>query len=446
MQAVILAGGKGTRLAGVTGDLPKSLVDVAGTPLLGRQLQMLAEQGLRDVVVLTGHGGERIADYCGDGSQWGLAVQCVREAVARGTAGAVLDALPMLQQRFVVLYGDTVMDVDLDRMVGAHLSAGALATLFLHPNDHPQDSDLVELDRSNRVRAIHPYPHDADAELPNLVNAALYVLERDFLAGVDGLPDKPDFGRHVFPRMLELGLAIHGYKSPEYVKDAGTPERIERVRRDLETGRVAGRSFREPAAAVFLDRDGVLNVERGLVSRPAQLQLIGGAGAALRRLNDSPFRAICITNQPVVARGDATWDELDRIQARLDTLLGRDGAFLDGVYICPHHPDGGFEGEISELKIVCGCRKPATGLIDRAAAEFHLSLARSWMVGDRTADIELARRAGLRSILVRTGHGGEDGQFAVVPDYVVDDLGEAVELILRESAGHAVPRRRAISQ
>lgn len=430
-----MAGGAGTRLSSISGGLPKTLVEVVGTPLLGRQLEMLAAQGFDDVVVLPGHRATpeaesramQIAAYCGDGSRWGLKVRCLEEPEARGTAGAVRHILTMLESRFLVLYGDTVMDVDLRRMIDAHALSGAVATLFLHPNDHPFDSDLVEIDRDHQVRAFHPNPHPADSELPNLVNAALYVLERDALAAVDGIPEKADFGHHVFPRMLELGMPIHGYKSSEYIKDAGTPTRIEKVGRDIGSGKVAKRSFRTRVGAVFLDRDGVLNVERGLIRRPQDLELAPGAASAVRRLNNSAFRVICITNQPVVARGDVTFAELDRIHARLDTLLGHGGGFLDDLYYCPHHPDRGFEGEVVELKFYCDCRKPATGLVELAARDHHIDLTESWMIGDRTSDIEMARRAGMRSILVRSGHGGGDGQFDVEADYVADDLATAID-------------------
>jgi histidinol-phosphate phosphatase family protein len=436
-QAVILAGGAGTRLSSVTGNLPKALVDVAGTPLLGRQLNMLAEQGFDDIIVLSGHranpGAEarsvQIHDYCGDGTTWGMSVRCMEEPDARGTAGAVLHIIDHLESEFGVLYGDTVMDVDLRRMEAAHLTAGADATLFLHPNDHPHDSDLVEIDAAGTVSALHPYPHPEGAELPNLVNAALYILRRDALRSIKGLPAAPDFGKHMFAAMLAQGHKLHGYKSPEYIKDAGTPKRIEKVRRAIECGRVAERSFRQPAAAVFLDRDGVINQARGFISKSQDLELVPGAANAIRLLNDSKFRVICVTNQPVIARGEADWDDLARIHARLDTLLGREGAFIEDIFVCPHHPDRGFAGERPEYKINCDCRKPKTALIERAAKAYNLNVSQCWMIGDRTGDIELASRAGLRSILVRTGDGGADGQFDAVPDHVEDDLAGAVELI-----------------
>lgn len=203
MQVIILAGGRGTRLKLVTGDLPKPLVDVCGEPLLGRQLELIAAtQTCREVLILTGYGAEEISRYCGDGDRWGLRVRCVAEQNARGTAGAVLDAYQLLDPAFIVMYGDTVLDVDLDRLVAAHQKAKTEATLFLHPNDHPYDSDIVTVDGDGYVRAFMPYPHAEGVDLPNLVNAGLYVLQRDALSGLDGLPDKPDFGKHVFARMF----------------------------------------------------------------------------------------------------------------------------------------------------------------------------------------------------------------------------------------------------
>lgn len=429
-QVVILAGGLGTRLRAVTGDLPKPLALADGKPLLGRQLELIAASGIGEVTVLCGYGADAIRAFCGDGSAWGLQVSCIEEQTARGTAGAVIDALGALRDTFILMYGDVVLDVDLGLLAAAHARHGAAATLLVHPNDHPADSDIVEVDEAGFVRAIHPYPHPEGRDLPNLVNAGLYAIERDALSRVTDLPPKPDFGKHVFARMLAQGMPLHGYRSPEYIKDAGTPERLEKVGRDLRGGRVAALSLRTPSPAVFLDRDGVLNEERGHIARPDDLVLYRDVGAALARLNRSHFRTVVITNQPVVARGECSEDDLARIHARLDTLLARDGAYVDALYYCPHHPDGGFPGERPELKFVCECRKPARGMIDRAAAELVIDLAGSWYIGDMTTDLELARRCGMRSILIGTGHAGRDGKFALEPTLRAATLSEAVDRIL----------------
>ncbi|MEA1672498.1 HAD-IIIA family hydrolase [Nitrospirillum sp. BR 11163] len=430
IQAVILAGGGGTRLKSVTGDLPKPLVDVCGTPLLGRQLEMIAQSSIRDVLVLTGYGAGAIADYCQDGAKWGLNLRTVAEPQARGTAGAVLDARDLLAPTFVVFYGDTVLDVDVDRLLAHHHQHGADATLFLHPNDHPYDSDLVDLDADGRVRRFLPYPHPEGMDYHNIVNAGLYVLERDAVLATGGLPDKPDFGKHVFSRMLAEGRTLQGYVSPEYVKDAGTPDRIAKVRTDIEKGRVARMSLRHPVPAVFLDRDGVLNVEKGRIARPEDLELTPGAAPALARLNRADYRTVVVTNQAIVARGDCTLEELDAIHARLETLLGAERAFFDRLYFCPHHPDKGFPKEVAALKIVCDCRKPAPGMVHSAARDLNIDVARSWMIGDSSSDMGLARACGMGGILVRSGHGGNDGKSTALPHLVVDDLAAAVRFIL----------------
>lgn len=437
-QAVILAGGMGTRLKAITGDLPKPLAPVDGRPLLDRQLELLAANKITNVCVLCGYRADAIRDFCGDGSRWGVSIECVMEERARGTAGAVLDALDRLQDSFFVLYGDVVLDVHLEAMAQAHAARGPDATLLIHPNDHPADSDIVEVDDQGSVRAIHGYPHPPGKDLPNLVNAGLYILEKSALRRLRMLPEKPDFGKHVFAHMVDQGMQLFGYRSPEYIKDAGTPERLEKTGRDLRSGRVAALSLRTPSPAVFLDRDGVVNEERSYISDPNEVVLIEGAADALRQLNRSHYRTVIVTNQPVVARGEASEERLQQVHNRLDTLLGARGAYVDALYFCPHHPDKGFDGERPELKFVCECRKPAPGMVDRAAAELNIDLAASWCIGDMTTDIELARRSGMRSILVETGFGGADGKFEVTPTHIAPSLREAVAHILLEEASEGL--------
>lgn len=441
MQAIILAGGAGTRLRSVSGTLPKPLVTVRGETLLGRQLSMLARQGFEGAIVLAGHTAtpdarshfDQIVAYCGDGSKWGLRLECLNEEQPLGTAGAILRIAKRLQSSFAVLYGDTVLEVNLVRMWRAHRKAKAGATLFVHPNDHPHDSDLIEVTRDSMVSAFHSPPHSPMLLCPNLVNAALYLLDRSALEKLDGLKKKVDFAKDVFPHMLAKGIPLLAYRSPEYIKDAGTPERLTEVSRDIACGRVAGRSLANVGSAVFIDRDGVLNAEIGRICNPQDLQLLPGAADAVRRLNLSQYRAICVTNQPVIARGDVSWCQLAKINGRLDSLLGQSGGYLERMYICPHHPDKGFQGECPEYKIICDCRKPATGLMVQAAVDFNLDLATCWMIGDQTSDMELARRAGMRSILVRSGYAGKDGKYDARSDFVADNLASAVDIILKLS-------------
>lgn len=436
-QAVILAGGKGTRLAPRLNGAPKPLVEIGGKPLLERQLLLLKEYGIRSVCLLVNHRAEDISAFCRANGNFGLALTLVDDGEPRGTAGAFLAARPRLEDGeddALVLYGDTLLNVDLGRFLAFHAAHAGAATLFLHPNDHPYDSDLVETDAADAVRAFHAYPHPPEAHYPNLVNAALYAVRKSALAPWLFLGREParivDFAKDLFPAMLEAGLALHGYRSPEYIRDVGTPERLDRAGADIAAGLLARGSLKTPRAAVFLDRDGVINREKGFLRRREDFELLPGAARAIRALNRAGLLCVVVTNQPVLARGECNEEELAAIHAKMDALLGQEGAYLDRLYYCPHHPDSGYPGERPELKIRCRCRKPETGMIERAAKELNIDLGRSWLIGDRTGDILAARRAGVRSILVKTGFGGADGKYPCAPDHVADDLGEAVRLML----------------
>lgn len=397
-QAVIIAGGKGTRLKDVLGDLPKPLAEVAGKSLLEHQIELARKHGFEDIVVLTGHGAEHIE------TRFGSQVRCLREPEPLGTAGAVLHAWDVLADRFAVLYGDTMLNVDLARMWASH-PAEAAATLFLHPNDHPHDSDLVQVDSDGRVIAFHPYPHTPGEYLRNLVNAALYVVEKRALEPFRDSTSALDFGKQIFPQLLAAGSKINGYITREYIKDAGTPKRLERVRIDAESGRIASSSLSRPLPAIFFDRDGTLNDERSWISRCDQLELLPHAAEAVRMVNQRGWLSVVITNQAVIARGDCSEPELRLIHNKLEWLLGEQHAYLDAIYYCPHHPKSGFAGERPELKFACTCRKPQTGLVEQAVRDLNIDLSRSWFIGDRESDIGTAGRIGIRSVLVHTGYG-----------------------------------------
>lgn len=433
-EVAILAGGLGTRLGDRFRDLPKPMVPINGTPLLSHQIELCRRHDFLKIVLLVYHRHEKITNFFGDGSKFGVSIEYSIEKEPRGTAGALHDSLSILADHFLVLYGDTFIDVNLRKLWDFHHDSGASSTLFLHPNNHPRDSDIVEIDANQKVQAILPYPRPEGQHHRNLVNAALCVVANKGLREVSPATGKADIAKDMFPKMLKAGKFLCGYVSPEYIKDAGTPERLEMVEKDFTDGlpeRLSGRRLR---TAVFLDRDGTLNKEVNHLSSPDQIELLPGVGKAVCRLNRAGKLAVVVTNQPVVARGDITLEDLNQVHAHLDTKLGDEGAYLDGLYFCPHHPDKGFSGEIAELKKKCFCRKPEPALIEQACREFEISRNDSWMVGDSTVDMEAGRRSGLSTILLRTGHCGNDLKYPVRPDYVFPNLEEAIDWILK---GHA---------
>jgi histidinol-phosphate phosphatase family protein len=412
------------------GPLPKPMISIAGKPLIERQVELACHHGFKDILVFSCYASEVIERHLGAGEPWGARIRYLVEKTPLGTAGAVLQGFDRLDDEFLVLYGDTMVNADLTRFSERHRAGGADATLFLHPNDHPLDSDLVEVDSSSRITAFHNRPHPTGSFYQNLVNAGLYVIRKRALEPWKNNTGPLDFGKDLFPAMLKNGLVLAGYSSPEYIKDIGTPDRYARVCAEFIAGVVRMGSLEEKQRAVFIDRDGTLNEERDGVLRPEDLRLNAGVAEAIYRLNRQGIRAVVVTNQPVIAKGFCSEADVRRVHAKMETLLGQKHAFLDRIYYCPHHPEKGFPGERPELKIACECRKPGIGMILRARDELNIDLSQSWMIGDTTTDIETARRAGLKSILVRTGYAGWDRKYPVTPDFTFDRFGEAVDLII----------------
>lgn len=397
MQAVITAGGKGTRVVSVNGSIPKPLLPIAGKPVLQHQVECLRRQGIDRITFTIGYLGDRIREYFGDGSQFGVKVDYVQEEVPLGTAGALYYLKGSVHDDFFLINGDLIFDVDLKRMLAFHKTQHATATLLVHPNDHPYDSGLVAADSDGRVHGWLT-KEDVRGWYRNCVNAGIHILSPKLLAKLDR-PQKLDLDREILKPLIPSG-AVYAYRTPEYVKDMGTPGRIAQVEQDLQRGLVHQKNLSIPQRAVFLDRDGTINQYVGFLKRPEDFQLIDGTAEAIRCINRSGCLAIVVTNQPVIARGDVTWERLDEIHRKMETLLGQEGAYLDDIFICPHHPNSGFPGEVPAYKIQCDCRKPKPGLLFRAAEKYNIDLAQSWMIGDSQSDMEAGKAAGCRTALV----------------------------------------------
>jgi D,D-heptose 1,7-bisphosphate phosphatase len=405
-------------------DVPKPMASVAGKVLLLRHVEMLARFGITDISLIVGFKADVIKGFFGNGGDFGVRIDYISEDEPLGTGGG-LSLLP--REDTVVLLGDVFMDVSLDRFICFHKEKGASITLFVHPNSHPYDSDIVVNDRECRVVAFKSKRDSDRGCLRNLVNAGLYVFDKGALPLGEAV--RRDLEREVIVPLI-AGGGVFAYRQSEYIKDIGTPERLRAVERDVLSGAAAARNLTNRQRAVFLDRDGTINEENGFVTAPDGLRLIPGAAEAVKLLNKSPYLVICVTNQPVIARGDVSLEGLEVIHAKMDGLLGEHGAYLDDLFFCPHHPDKGFEGEILEYKVDCECRKPKAGMLFEAADRYNIDLSLSYMVGDRTSDIAAGKAAGCVTVAVKTGMGMSDGKIEVEADKVCGDVSDAVRWIL----------------
>lgn len=400
MKTVIMAGGKGTRISSVSGTIPKGLLQVTGKTVLERQIECLSRQGYRDIIIVTGHLGDAIRSSLGDGKNLGVTIEYYHEEKPLGTAGALTAIVDKLTEDFLLLNGDLVFDIDFKRFEAFHCSKNALATLFTHPNNHPFDSEIIISDSNSRITGWLNRVERKTA-YKNRVNAGIHLLSPKLIPAGRQLVSL-DLDKDILIPLLDK-CPVFAYNSTEYVKDMGTPERYKEVCDDYVSGKVSAKNLRNRQKAIFLDRDGTINEYKGLVTNADQLQLIDGSARAVTKINNSNYLAIVITNQPVIARGDCTVEELEGINSRLECLLGEQGAYLDAIYYCPHHPEKGFRGEATGYKVECDCRKPKPGLILQAAKDFNIDLKQSFMVGDDLKDVAAGKAAGCKTAYLLSG-------------------------------------------
>ncbi|MBR2523955.1 MAG: D-glycero-beta-D-manno-heptose 1,7-bisphosphate 7-phosphatase [Clostridiales bacterium] len=432
MKTVIMAGGKGTRISSVASDIPKPMIKIDGKPVLEREIECLREQGFVDLIITVSHLGSVIKEYFGDGSKFGVSIHYYDEEQPLGNAGALYKLRDQLDDDFLLLNADSVFDVDFNRFVDHHRQKGGLVTLFTHPNSHPYDSGVLIAEDNGAVTTWLTKEDIRPQWYRNRVNAGLHVINPKVLdmtgvdaatvgTEIDGKIVKVDLDRQVLKPLCGTNQ-MFCYDSPEYVKDMGTPDRYEKVCEDFESGRVKAKNLKQKQKAIFLDRDGTINKYVGFLREIDEFELLPGVADAIKKINDSGYLAIVVTNQPVIARGEVTVSELQMIHNKMETLLGEQGAYLDAIYYCPHHPHKGYEGEIPELKIECECRKPKPGLLIKAAEEFNIDLSQSWMAGDDENDIKAGIEAGCRTALIGTDDLGQT--------ISVRSLEEAIDLIL----------------
>lgn len=428
MKAVIMAGGKGTRLQSVAKDIPKPMFPIGDKPILEYQIESLKRSGITEIIIIVGYLGDVIKDFFSDGSSFGVNIEYITEDIPLGTAGALYFLRGKISEDFFLIFGDLILDVDWKRFMDFHVASGGDITLFAHPNSHPYDSDVIVADDCDRVLRIEPKNIERDFFYRNCVNAGVYCLSNRILNKIEA-PKKIDLEKEIIRTAIEEG-SVYAYRSSEYVKDMGTPDRLEAVTHDVESGLLNKRSLKNKQRAIFLDRDGTINVYRGLINKAEDFELLPNVSEAVRLINESGYLAIVVTNQPVIARGECTFEELSKMHMKLETLLGKDGAYIDDLYFCPHHPDSGYKGEIPELKIKCDCRKPKTGMLLKAAEKFNINLKLSWMIGDTSRDVMTGVNAGMKTVLVNTGDNSLAGGFEVVPTVETSDILEAVRFIL----------------
>ena len=336
MKTVIMAGGRGTRISSVASDIPKPMIRIEGKPVLEREIECLKNQGFSDMIITVSYLADHIINYFGDGSAFGVHIEYFAEETPLGNAGALFKLRGKLDSDFLLLNADSIFDIDFSRFVHYHKTKGGLVTLFAHPNDHPYDSGVLISDDRGSVQKWLAKEDVRPQWYQNRVNAGLHVinpvvLDRTGINAdavgneIDGKLIKVDLDRQILRPLCGTG-EMFCYDSSEYVKDMGTPDRYQAVCEDYVSGRVRAKNLKNKQKAIFLDRDGTINKYVGFLSDINDFKLLPGVAETIKKINVLGYLAIVVTNQPVVARGEVTVDQLREINNKMETWLGSEGA------------------------------------------------------------------------------------------------------------------------
>lgn len=399
IQVVVLMGGLGSRLGEETRNRPKTLADINGTPFFDYQLRLLKSYGFRKFLFLVGYMAGQIEEHYGDGSRYGVGIVYSYDGERLlGTGGAVRRAYGKLEEDFLLLYGDSFMDIDYKETIyryfrGKQIGCHALMTVM---ENH--DS----LDRSNVIYK------DGRILLYDKKNGKAEMHYVDYGVGMFGKHLFKDCEEETFFDLAELQnrLSLEGKLTAQEVTrrfyEIGLPASLQ------EFKKYARKRFGQRRRAVFLDRDGVINkiVFRDETEqldsplRKSEAELIDGAADAMKILQQEGYYLFIVTNQPAAAKGKASLADLYDVNTYLCKILKKNGVFVDGAEICPHYPEATVGVKEKFLIEQCRCRKPGTGMVDALAGRFSIDRKQSWMVGDSFTDILAGRRAGLRTAFI----------------------------------------------
>ena len=374
-QAVILAGGRGTRLKPLTDTIPKPLISFHGRPFLFYLLEQLKKQDVQEVLLLVGYLAEKIREACGDGSQWGLNIQYVQSPVEAETGQRLADAFHLLAPHFLLMYCDNYWPMQLEHMLREFREAHVLGMVTVYANRDGYTRNNVQVDESGCVTA-----YDPERIMPGLngVDIGYALLSRQVL---EHLPQSNVVFEHaVYPELVSH-QQLRAFRTEHRYYSVGSHERIPLTE-----------AFLQPQRAVILDRDGVLN-ERPprahYVRSWEEFQWLPHAIEAMQLFKNAGYKLILATNQPGIARGEMNEAALAQLHRRMRDELAQAGADLDAIYFCPHGWDDG-----------CFCRKPRPGMLFQAQRDFHLDLTKTLFVGDDERDQEAGKAAGCLTDLV----------------------------------------------
>ena len=429
MQVVVLMGGLGTRLKEYTKECPKPLVEVEGRPFFDYSLKLLIHHGFRKFLFLIGYRAEMIEEYYGDGSRLGISITyCYDGKELLGTGGAVRRAYDLLEDDFLLMYGDSFMDIDYEETLYRYFegkSRGMQALMTVLKNGNRFDKSNVIMDGTE----IKLYDKMNMTPEMDYIDYGVCVYEKKLF---DDFEPDVKFDIAILQNRLSLDKKITAHIVTKRFYEIGSPESLNEFREYVK------HRFNEKHPAVFLDRDGVLNEivfnddieQMDSPQKPEQFRAFPTAAEAIRKIKDKGYYVFLATNQPGAAKGKCKLKTLYDINTMFVEQLGEQGAEIDGVFMCAHYPAMCENTKEAFLIKKCDCRKPKPGLLLKPSDIYNIDYDNSYMIGDSFTDIVAGQAAGVRTVFIGELKCDACKKLCdIEPDHIVHDVLEAADII-----------------
>ncbi len=390
-QAVILAGGLGTRLRPITNTLPKPMIPFHGKPFLEYILEMLIEQGFEKAVILLGYLPEKVIEYFGDGKNLGISIEYSITDISDDTGLRLTKAKHLIDQEFMLLYCDNYWPIDFEKMWKKYCNSkvSTLVTVYLNKDNYTNSN--IKIDKNDFIEV-----YDKTRTTPNLqgVDIGFFIMKKEVL---DLIPEgNHNFEKTVMPILIESKQIIT-YPTEHRYYSVGSHERLKLTEKFLERSKT-----------IIIDRDGILNrkaPKAQYILNWSEWQWLNGSIEAIVKLKSAGYQIIVVTNQAGIARGLMSEKDLNEIHKKMNEDLAKFGGRIDKIYYCPHGWDEN-----------CECRKPKAGMLYYAQKDFHLDLTKIWFIGDDERDVIAGKVAGMKTAKVE----GDNGLLNFINSKVLD--------------------------
>ena len=398
MKIAILIGGKGSRVKKISRTTPKAFLKIGKHSIIDHQLKQLKKLN-KKIFIISNNKISKFNNQLKKKYQH-IGLKILEESTPLGTGGCLKPLQDYVSDSCLIIMGDLIFNIDFKKFYSFHKKNKSDITLLAHPNDHPYDSDLLEINEKNQLIKFHNKPHKKN-DIGNLSSSGIFLINKKILKFIK--PNKfQDLSKDILPKLLKKKIKIYAYNTREYVKDAGTPKRINLVKKHMKTKKFINGNINRKLPAIFLDRDGVINKEYLNKHYQNPKQINEGAISAVKKINENRFLSVMVTNQSAIAKGIVTLDKVKSDHKRLEYQFGLKGAYFDRIYFCPYHPDKGFKGEVKKFKKKSSWRKPDNGMFLQAIKDLNIDIKNSYMIGNSSADYYAAKKTGIKCLIIGT--------------------------------------------